>query len=71
MASERMKKRRAEFGRQPSFKIEFPGDESQKDLLLGKFMQVKKQLKLNNTDVAHSLLDFWILFNSPRDSQNK
>ena len=60
-AKDRMKIRRAEFGRPSSFKIECPGNQEQKDMLLGKLRSVRGITKQNNTDLLHTVLDFWKL----------
>ena len=62
--NDKTKKRRLEIGRSPSFKIEIPGDESQKEILLGKWKSVKSRVKGNNANVMEVLLDFWLTNNS-------
>ena len=70
-AKQRMKIRRAEYGRTPSFKIEFPGNEEQKDFVFAKLRAVKEEIKQNNTELLHTVLDFWNLHHSKSTSETE
>ena len=51
--------------RKRGFKLEFPGDDSERDSLRSKFQQIKQSSndRLTNTDVLNKVLDFWICSN--------